>query len=461
MFDTEVYRNRRQCLKELSLEGILLFVGNSFSSKDSSTVASGFLQDTNFLYFWGVSSPNLAALIDLDSGEEIFFGDDKGINECIWDVTRPRVAQYAARAGTGLVRSLTELEVLIDAQQKKGRKVHCLPSSSLGQDIWLRQILNLYDLRMPVSFSTEFARAVISLREIKSGQEVAEIESAVDLTATMILAAASMIRPGKSELEVVTASECAVRGKTSLAFPAILTSKGCYLHCGSHDFVMQEDDLIVQDCGARSSNYYCADITRTFPVAGKFSGRQREIYEAVRGAQEVALGHMRPGVSFKETHRRACLYLCNCLKDLRVMKGDAETAVELGAHALFFPCGLGHPLGLDVHDMSSISEDMAGYGDDFSRSTQFGLDRLRFGKKLKEGMVLTVEPGLYFNPELTQYWRDQRLHTDYINYETAEEFFTVSGIRLEDDVVVESNGCRVLGKPIAKTIDEVEGLFAS
>ena len=461
MFDTIIYSNRRQCLKELPLEGIVLFVGNSFTAKDSSTVSSGFLQDSNFLYFWGISSPNLAALIDLDSGEEIFFGDDKTQNECIWDAARPRVAEHAARTGTGLVKSLTELQELIDDQQKKGRKIHHLPTSSLSQEIWLRQLLNLYDMRVPVSFSTDLARAVIALREIKSAQEIAEIESAVNLTGTMLLDAAAAIRPGKSEREVVAASECAVRGTASLAFPAILTSKGCYLHCGSHDFTMQEDDLIVQDCGARSSNYYCADITRTFPVSGKFNGQQKEIYEAVRGAQKVALDHMQPGISFTETHRRACLYLCNCLKDLRVMKGDAETAVELGAHALFFPCGLGHPLGLDVHDMSSISEDMAGYGDDFSRSTQFGLDRLRFGKILREGMVLTVEPGLYFNPELTQYWRGQKLHTEFINYDMAAQFFRVSGIRIEDDVVVEGKGCRVLGAPIAKAIDEVERLFAS
>jgi Xaa-Pro aminopeptidase len=356
---------------------------------------------------------------------------------------------------------VSRLEEYLRAALQQGRVIRFLPPYRAENVLKLEQLLGIHPRAVKEHASVEFVKAVVRQRSIKSREELEQIEAAIDVTGTMQVTAMKMSRPGMYEREVVGVMEgIAVSAGGNLAFPIIFSIHGETLHNHYHGNKMKAGNIVVNDSGAETSLHYAGDITRTFPVGGKFSQVQKEVYGIILQAQERALSMVAPGMRFKDVHLTAGKMLVRGLKDLGLMKGDVEEAVRAGAHAMFFQCGLGHMMGLDVHDMEDLGEQFVGYDARTKRSEQFGLCYLRLAKALEPGYVLTVEPGLYFIPELIDQWKSEKKFRDFINYERLEKFRSFGGMRVEVDVVVTPKGCRILGKKIPKSIDEIESLCA-
>ena len=323
--------------------------------------------------------------------------------------------------------------------------------------IALSELLGIPVKELKAKASTAFIKAAVDLRLIKSKEEIREIECAVAVSQEMYLAAMKLARPGRYEYQISGAMEgIALAYGMHLAFPPIVTVNGQIFHMHSHDNLLARGRMLVCDCGAEAPSGYASDITRTVPVGGRFNGRQRDIYEIVLAGQLAAIRSVKPGVNFKAIHLQTARLMTDGLKGLGLMKGDAAEAVAAGAHALFFPHGLGHNLGLDVHDMEDYGENYVGYGEKVERSQQFGLAYLRMARELRPGHVMTVEPGLYFIPALFALWKKEKKHRDFIVYDAVEKFLDFGGVRIEDDVLVTEQGRRVLGPPIPKTVADVE-----
>lgn len=461
MFEAKVYRARRQALKQKLGQGVALFPGNKEAPINYPANTYYFRQDSSFLYFFGLDSPNLFGLIDVDEDKEIIFGDDLTLEDIIWMGHQPRLIDKAKKAGVKEVRPLKELEPTIQSFLEAGRPLHYLPPYRQETVLELAHLLQKPVEDIKAGASKELIKATVALRSIKEDIEIKEIEAALEITREMYLTAMKLARPGKTEWELVGAMEgIALSHGCRLAFPTILTINGQILHNHDHSNQLIKGKLLVIDAGVESTEHYAADITRTIPVGWKFNQKQRDIYEIVLQAQETAIKAIKPGIPYKEIHLQTCRVLASGLKDLGLMKGDIEEAVEKGAHALFFPHGLGHMLGLDVHDMEGLGEDYVGYNDNVKRSQQFGLGYLRLAKTLEPGFVLTVEPGIYFIPPLIAKWKKEKKHTEFINYSKVMDYVDFGGIRIEDDVLVTKEGHKVLGKKIPKTIAEIEAFKA-
>ncbi|MCX7973404.1 MAG: aminopeptidase P family protein [Candidatus Aminicenantes bacterium] len=461
MFEARVYQTRRQALKQKLGSGVALFPGNKEAPINYPANTYYFRQDSSFLYFFGLDSPNLYGLIDIDEDKEIIFGDDLSLEDIIWMGHQPRLQDKAKKVGIKEVRPLKDLEPTIKNFIAQGRKVHYLPPYRPETVLELAQLLEKPAEEIKAGASKDLIKATVALRSVKEEIEIKEIEAALNITREMYLIAMKMARPGKTEWELVGAMEgIALSHGCRLAFPTILTINGQILHNHDHSNRLIKGKLLVIDAGVESTEHYAADITRTIPVGWKFSQKQREIYEIVLKAQETALKAIKPGIPYKEVHLQTCQVMASGLKELGLMKGDIVEAVEQGAHALFFPHGLGHMLGLDVHDMEGLGEDYVGYNDTVKRSQQFGLGYLRLAKTLEAGFVLTVEPGIYFIPPLIAKWKKEKKHSQFINYSKVMEYIDFGGIRIEDDVLVTKDGPRVLGKKIPKKVEEIESLKA-
>ena len=321
------------------------------------------------------------------------------------------------------------------------------------------QLLDIEPAEVPDHVSKALIRAVVAQRSIKTPEEIDQIEKALDVSYKMQTAAMKMSKPGVFEREVAGAMEGIAQSEgVRLAFPTIFSIHGETLHNISCDNLMKEGDIAVNDSGAESPMHYASDITRTIPIGGRFSQQQREIYQIVLTAQETAIAAIKPGVEFRQVHQLACVTLLAGLKELGFIKTSPEEAVQAGAHTLFFQCGLGHMLGLDVHDMEALGEEFVGYTDTIKRKMEFGWQWLRLAKALETGYVLTVEPGIYFIPELINRWNAERKFFEFIDYEKVQKYINFGGIRIEDDVLVTDDGCRILGPNIPKHIDEVEAI---
>lgn len=461
MFDPEVYSQRRKSLKEKLNNGILLFPGNDESPMNYPSNTFHYRQDSSFLYFFGIDSPGLNALIDLDNDLDIIYGDDFTIDDIIWMGDQASIKERAENSGIEEVRPSSKLADDISKAMNEGRKIHLLPPYRGETKIFLAGILNTSVGNLPDFISKEFIKAVVSLREIKDELEVQQIEFAVDIAYKMHTTAMKMAHPGTWEREIAGMVEgVSLANGKPVSFPVILSMDGQTLHNHSHDNLLKEGRLMVTDAGSESPLHYASDITRTVPVGGKFSLRQKEIYELVLKANQDTIEATRPGISNKELHLMAAEIITNGLKDLGLMKGDVKEAVSKGAHALFFPHGLGHMMGLDVHDMEGLGENYVGYDENTQRSDQFGLGNLRFGKELKPGFVFTIEPGIYFIPALIDLWKREKKHEEFINYNKLVSYKEFGGIRVEDDVLVTEDSKKVLGKPIPKTIKEIEELMS-
>ncbi len=458
MFTAEVYANRRKRLLSGIKSGLLLFTGNSEVGMNYPSNTYRFRQDSTFLYFFGLDEPDLAAIIDAESGEEIIFGNDVSIDDIIWMGPQPAMADKAARVGVKKVMPYSNLEDYITKAVTSGREVHYLPPYRDNTKILLNRMLGIPFGELKQNASEQFIKGVVALREIKEAVEIAEMDKAADIGYAMHYTAMKMVKTGIIEQELVGIMEgISISNGTMPSFPIILSQNGETLHNHSHHQVLTDGRLLVIDAGAETNMHYASDFTRTLPSGGKFTGKQRDIYTIVSTANNMAIDMIRPGITYREVHLAAGKILAQGLINLGLMKGNAEEAVAAGAHALFMPHGLGHQMGLDVHDMEDLGENFVGYDDVHIRATQFGLRSLRMGKELKPGHVITVEPGCYFIPALIEKWKSENINSSFINFEKLKDYYNFGGIRLEDDVLVTDKGCRLLGaKRLPVTADDVE-----
>jgi Xaa-Pro aminopeptidase len=460
MFPREIYVGRRETLRNSVKSGLLLFLGNEESPMNYPANQYTFRQDSSFLYYWGMDAPGLAAIVDIDGGTETMFGDDPTVADIVWTGPQPLLRDKAASVGVSRALPMTSLKEIVGEALGKGRTVHYLPPYRPENILKIERLLGIHPSYAKTYASVEFTGAVVEQRSIKAAEEIAEIEEAIDITSDMQTYAMKAARAGMVEREIAGAMHgIALARGGNLAFPIIFSIHGETLHNHYHGNVMKNGNIVVNDCGAESALHYAGDLTRTFPVSGKFTNRQKDLYRIVLDAQQKALDAIKPGVAHRDIHLLAARTLASGLKQLGLMKGDVHEAVDKGAHAMFFQCGLGHMMGLDVHDMEDLGEQHVGY-DGMQRSPQFGLCYLRLAKPLRPGFVITTEPGIYIIPELIDQWKAERKNEEFINYDVLERFRDFGGIRVEDDVLVTETGYRLLGKPVPKTVEDVEAACA-
>jgi Xaa-Pro aminopeptidase len=458
MFEKNVYIRRREALMKSMKSGILLLLGNSEVGCNYPSNTYPFRQDSSFLYFFGLDEPDLAAVIDLESGDEIIFGNDVSMDDIIWMGPQPKMSDKALLAGVNKVMTYDSLQNYLLNAAKSGRRIHYLPPYRDANKIYLNSVLGIPFSELKSKASVEFIKAVVALREIKKKEEIREMEEASNIGYTMHYTAMKMLKAGMVEQELVGVMEGIAHSQGPMtSFPTILSQNGETLHNHTHHQVLTNGRLLVIDAGAENKLHYASDFTRTLPVSGKFTQQQRDIYTIVSQANSLAISLVRPGITYMEVHKAAIRLIAQGLKNLGLMKGDIDEAVTQGAVALFMPHGLGHQLGLDVHDMEDLGEDYVGYDDNIQRSKQFGLASLRMGKELRPGHIITVEPGCYFIPALIDKWRDEGMFGEFINYDALQPYYKFGGIRLEDNVLVTDKSCRLLGSSrLPITPEEVE-----
>lgn len=462
MFNRDTYVNRRLNLKHGINSGIVLLLGNEESAMNYAGNTYHFQQDRSFLYYFGIDIPNMTAIIDVEFGDEIIFGYDFQIDDIIWMGPQPTLKELAERVGVKQSTPIEKLSEYLNKYKSKNRTIHYLPPYRPEHTLKVRDLLSIDEKLVSEKSSMELIKQIILQRSVKSDEEIIEIEKAVDIAYNMHTSAMKKTKAGKYEYEISGWIEgVASSGGRGISFPVIFSKNGETLHNHYHGNLLKDGDLVINDSGAETDMHYASDITRTFPVSGKYSQKQKEIYEIVLAAETKSIQAIKPGIKYRDIHLNAAKIIATGLKDLGIMKGDIDEAVKQGAHALFFPHGLGHSLGLDVHDMENLGENNVGYDENTKRSEQFGLAYLRFGKELQPGNVITVEPGLYFIPQLVDIWQKENKLADFINYEKVRDYIGFGGVRIEDNVLVTDSGSRVLGKPIPKTVEEVERICLS
>ncbi len=460
MFDSKVYSGRRNELRKKIKSGIGIFIGNVEAPMNYPANTYHFRQDSDFLYFFGIDLPGFIGVIDFDSGKDYLHGNDFQMDDIVWMGPQPTVKELALKSGINLTGTLETLEKEI-AAASKNRKIHFLPPYRGETKMTLGKLLKENPCQMKTLASVDLSKAVAEMRSIKDKLEIAEIEKAADIAYDMHVMAMRMCLEGVSEREIFGVIEgIALANGAGTSFPIILSINGQTLHNHNHNNLLKKGRMMVTDAGAESELHYASDITRTTPVGGKFGPVQKDIYEIVLRANLQAIDATKPGVSNRDIHFLACKILASGLKDLGLMKGDTEAAVDAGAHALFMPHGIGHMLGLDVHDMEALGEEYVGYNDKVKRSDQFGTAYLRFALPYKTGHVFTIEPGIYFIPELIEMWKTEGKYKEFINYDKLKNYMEIGGVRIEDNVVITEKGHKVLGKPIPKTVEEVEEVCA-
>ncbi len=459
MFSAKTYKERRRTLKERLGSGLVLLLGNEDSPMNYKANIYPFRQDSSFIYYFGLDLPHLAGVIDIDENKEIIFGDELTMDDIVWTGPQPSIKTLAEKVGITETKAYQKIQKVLHAAQAQRKTIHFLPPYRSHNQLKLARYFDLaYDV-VPQHASVSLIKTVIAQRAIKSAEEIEEMEKAVNTTREMHMQAMRMAKAGMKEQTLVGAvMNIAIRHGGQLAYPVIMTINGQTLHNHHHHNTLQSGQLVLGDYGAETSMRYAGDITRTFPVDKTFTTRQKEIYQIVLKAEEESIAALRPGIPYQEIHLKAAEIITDGLKNLGLMKGDTQEAVRAGAHALFFPHGLGHMIGLDVHDMEDLGEDRVGYDEEIKRIDQFGTKYLRLGRKLEEGFVLTVEPGIYFIPELIDQWQSEGKHHSFLNYEKINSYKDFSGIRIEDNVLITAGGYKILGDRIPKTVEEVEAL---
>jgi Xaa-Pro aminopeptidase len=459
VFDKGIYQARRKRLKTQLGKGLILLLGNEESSMNYRDNLYPFRQDSSFLYFFGLDKPGLAGVIDVDDDLEIIYGRELTMDEIVWTGPQPSLAELAAASGIVDTRSVTELPHTITSARATGRTLHFLPPYRPENMLKLSAWLGVAPGSLKDHASVPLIKAIVAQRSVKSAAEIGQIEDAVNTTAAMHLAAIKGAREGMTEAQLAGGLQgIAISAGGNLAFPTILTVNGQVLHNHYGSTIMKDGQIAICDSGAENALHYAGDMTRTFPVGKKFTTRQREMYDIVLQAQEAAIAALRPGVLFRDVHALAAEKLMEGLKEAGVAKGDPKEAVAAGAHTMVFQCGLGHMMGLDVHDMEDLGEEYVGYTETLKKSREFGWKSLRLARALEPGFVVTVEPGLYFIPELMDQFKAEKKYPDFIHYDKLEAFRSFGGIRIEDDLLVTEEGSRILGKPLVKTADGIEAL---
>ena len=466
MFEKEVYTARRKALLErlAGEKGVAVFLGNVDAPAQYKDNCYKWRQDSNWLYFFGIDEPRFAATIDLESGEETIYADDFSIDDIIWTGPMPSVKTQAEAVGVCRTAPYSALKEAV-----RGRKVHFLPTSRYYNAILMASLLGLDPSEVTsagkkgcAKASRPLTDAVIAMRLVKEDREIAQIDHACDIGYEMHTAARRGIVPGIIEQEIVGRMEGVTLSKGwGVSFATILTQHGEIFHCHSHEGIVEPGRLMVIDAGAENNMHYASDFTRTYPTSGKFSAMQHDIYQTVYECNELAFGMIRPGVAYRDVHLAVAEHILDNLGQLGLVSGNPSELAADGIAGLFMPHGLGHNMGLDVHDMEDLGEDLVGYDADQRRSEQLGLGSLRMARRLMPGNVITDEPGIYFIPDLIRLWKREGTDRGCVNYSKLEPYFSFGGIRLEDDVLVTADGARRLGAkrlPIAP--DEVEAAMS-
>ena len=447
MFTKETYIKRRAKLKELVKSGLIVLFGNNESPMNyPNNTYYPFRQDSSFLYYFGQHRDALAGVIDIDNNREILIGDDIDIEDIVWLGKVNRVAEMAAEVGVDNSAPMKALKDICDEAKAKGRKIHFLPPYRHDIMIQIMDLLDIHPSKQKEAASLELIMAVVKQRATKEQQEIEAIERACDVGYLMHTTAMKVTRAGLTEKYVGgIIDSVALSNATKNSFPTIFSQHGEIMHGIPRYDILEEGRLALCDCGCELDDY-CSDNTRTFPVANKFTQRQLEIYSIVEACHDYALVVTKPGVKWMDVHMNVCRLMTEKLKELGLMKGDTEEAVKAGAHAMFMPHGLGHMMGMDVHDMEGLGQIYVGFDEETRPNLeQFGTNCLRMGRRLEENFVMTDEPGIYFIPDLIDSWRASGHCAEYLNFDKIETYKDFGGIRLEDDILITSEGCRFLG----------------
>lgn len=453
VFDASVYVQRRNKLKSTIGSGQLLLIGNQESSINFKDNWYHFRQDSTFLYYAGINKPNIHLLIDIDNNKEVLYADELTIDDIVWTGPLPTNQELASQVGITKIKPAADLAKDIRAQALY------LPPYRPEHSILISDLLGIDIQQAAQSFSLSFVQAVINQRNIKEEREIKEMSLAVNHSYDMHNAVMKAARSGMYESDLVgIASAVAHHHQVPFSYPAIMTKRGEVLHNHDHSGFLSDGDIVLYDGGCESRSGYAGDITRTFPIGGKWQPLQRDLYDIVHKSYADSVSALQPDTFFKDIHMLACKTLVEGLIDIGFMKGDPDDAVANGAHTMFFQCGLGHMIGLDVHDMENLGEHLVGYSEEIEKSKEFGLKSLRLGRRLKSGYTVTVEPGIYIIPALIELRKSEGLYKDFINYDFLEKHASFGGIRLEDNFLITDNGSTLLGaENIApRTSQEVE-----
>ena len=448
MFSKETYVRRRAELKKLVKSGVILLFGNNESPCNyPSNAYYPFRQDSTFLYYFGQNRDGLVGVIDVDNDTETLLGDDISIDDIVWYGSVDSVARMAAQVGVAHSAPLAQLATITDEAKNHCRRVHFLPPYRFDNKIQIQELLGIHPSQQTTLASMDLIMAVVKMRSVKEPQEIEEIERACAIGYQMHTTAMRLTRPGVTEKYVGGQVDGVAHSLGSkVSFATIFSQHGEIMHGNPSLAPLEAGRLALCDAGAETMSNYCSDNTRTYPVSGKFTQRQLEIYSIVEACHDYVLQVARPGVKWYDVHMAVCRLMTDRLKELGLMRGDTEEAVRAGAHAMFLPHGLGHMMGMDVHDMEGLGQRHVGFDDEIQPSTQFGTNCLRLGRRLQEGFVVTDEPGIYFIPALIDDWRASGHCKEFLNFDMLETYKDFGGIRIEDDVLITTDGCRFLGK---------------
>lgn len=460
MFQQKTYVERRKVLKEKVGKGLIVLFGNQEAPMNYTDNTYHFRQDSTFLYYFAISRPGLVAVIDIENDHEIIFGDEYTVEDYVWRGLQASIAEQAENCGITQVQPAAKLGPMLEGAKQKGQQIHFLPLYRADNKIKLQELIGVAPHEVATKCSIDLIKAVVSQREFKTEEEIAELTLAVDVSVDMHIAAMRFAKAGMTEAQVTAEiHKTALAAGGNISFQIIATIDGQNLHNYYHGNTLKDGDLFLIDAGFENQMSYAGDLSSTIPISKTFSSEQREIYQLTLAAHQAAIDALGLGVPFRNAHMAACKTIFDGLKFMGLTQGNTDDAFEAGAHALFFPCGTGHMMGLDVHDMEDLGEVWVGY-EGQPKSKQFGLKSLRLAKPLQVGHVFTIEPGIYFIPELIDLWRSQNKFNEFIRWEKVNSYRNFGGIRNEEDFVMTQNGAQLLGKPKPKTIAEVEAIRA-
>lgn len=449
MFSKETYVGRRAELKKLVKDGIIILFGNNLAPANyPNNGYHPFRQDSSFLYYFGQNRDGLVGVIDIDNDIETLVGDDIDVEDIVWYGSVDSVHDMAEQVGVNNSAPMKTLKTICNDAMRQKRRIHFLPPYRADIKIQIFDLLGIHPNQQKESASMDLIKAVVKMRSTKTAEEVEELERAAAIGYKMHTTAMKMCRPGVTEMEIAgTLDGIANAYGSMVSFATILTQHGEIMHGAPSPAKLEAGKLMLCDAGAETLMNYCSDNTRTTPISGHYDQRQLEIYSIVEDCHDYALSVAKPGVKWWDVHFGVCRLMTDRLKELGLMKGDTEEAVRAGAHAMFLCHGLGHMMGMDVHDMEGFDQINVGFDDEVRPNLeQFGTNCLRMGRRLQKGFVVTDEPGIYFIPALIDDWKAKGLHKEFINYDKLETYKDFGGIRIEDDILITDDGCRFLGK---------------
>lgn len=463
LFSKSTYVERRNELKKLVGSGLIVLFGNNDSPANYPSNTYKFRQDSSFLYYFGLHRNGLVGVIDVDNDREYLVGDEIDIEDIVWYGSVTSVAEMAEMTGVARTAAMRELPAIVESAKAQGEEVHFLPPYRFDNQIQIMDLLGIHPSQQKAAASLKLIAAVVKMRTTKTEEEIAELERAAEIGYEMHTTAMRLCRPGVTEQYIggmvdgiANAYGCMV------SFQTIATQHGEVMHGNPSPAKLEAGRLMLVDAGAETNENYCSDNTRTTPVSGVFTQKQKDIYNIVVECHDHVLEVAKPGVKWWDVHYAVCRIITERLQQLGLMKGDVEESLKAGAHAMFLPHGLGHSMGMDVHDMEGLGQVYVGFDDEVRPSTQFGTNALRFGRRLQKGFVVTDEPGIYFIPALIDDWKKNGTNAQFLNFDKIDEYRDFGGIRIEDDVLITDKGCRFIGsKRIPYHVEDVEEFMRS